>query len=127
VALIGALIGPRAGRIPVARLELVEQFLHGDKVLSKLPADAIRRIRAEQSVVAELEPERGLQSLPKLLADPADRRRVLAVLDKAVAAVRPTEEQHAMIDRVRDVLAAEAARPQPEEVNGIHRQPAGAT
>jgi len=127
VALIGALIGRGAGRIPVSRLELIERLIQSDKVLSKFSDDTIRRIKAEQAVVAELEPERAMQSLPKLLADPADRRRALAVLDQAVAAVRPTPEQQAVIDRIRGVLAAETARPQPEEGNGIHRQPTGAT
>jgi len=106
VALIGALIGRGAGRIPLARLELVEHFIRNDEVLSRLPADAVRRIKAEQAVVAELEPERGLQSLPKLLADPKDRRRALAVLDEAVAVVKVTPEQQVMVDRVRGALGA---------------------
>jgi hypothetical protein len=106
VALIGALLGRKAGRIPLGRLELVERFVRGDEVLSRLPAEAARRIKAEQAVVAELEPERGLQSLPKLLTDPADRRRALAALDEAAAAVEPTPEQRAVLDRVRAVLGA---------------------
>jgi pimeloyl-ACP methyl ester carboxylesterase len=106
VALIGALIGRGAGRIPLARLELVERFIRGDEVLSGLPADAVRRIRAEQAVVADLETERGLASLPRLLSDPANRQHVLAVLEEAVAAVTPTPEEQAMIDRVRGVLGS---------------------
>jgi hypothetical protein len=106
VALMGALIGRGAGRIPLARLEMVERFIRGDEVLSGLPADTVRRIKAEQAVVAELEPERGLQALPRLLADPADRQRALAVLDEAVAAVEPTDEQRAMVERIRGVLGA---------------------
>jgi pimeloyl-ACP methyl ester carboxylesterase len=108
VALIGALLGRGAGQIPLARLELVERFIRGDEVLSHLPADTVRRIRAQQAVVAELEPERSLQSLPNLLADPAERQRVLAVLDEAVAVVKPTPEQQAMLERVRSVLGAPA-------------------
>jgi pimeloyl-ACP methyl ester carboxylesterase len=127
VALIGALIGREAGRIPVARLELVERFIHGDKVLSKLPADMIRRIRAEQAVVAELEPEHGLQSLPRLLTDPADRRRVLGVLDEAVAAVKPTPEQQVMIDRIRNLLGSvQDASPTRSASDGQTRPVAGA-
>ena len=127
VALIGALIGRRAGRIPLERLELVERFIRGDEVLSRLPADAVRRLRAEQAVVAELQPDLGLKSLPKLLADPADRRRVLDVLDEAVAAVEPTPEQQVMLDRIRDVLGAAPARPRMAAVNGASHEPAGAT
>jgi pimeloyl-ACP methyl ester carboxylesterase len=135
VALIGALIGKGAGRIPLARLELVERFIRGDKVLSALPADAVRRIRAEQAVIAELESERGLQSLPKLLADPEDRQRVLAVLDEAVAAVKPTPEQQFMLDRIRGVLGTATPSEQPTSArrarlggrDGASRKPAETT
>jgi pimeloyl-ACP methyl ester carboxylesterase len=120
VALVGALVGRGAGRISLARLELVDRLVRGDKALSRLPAEAMRRIKAEQAVVAELEPERGLQSLPKLLADPAERKRALALLDEAVEAVEPTPVQWAMLDRVRAVLGAGA-------VNGAARATAGAT
>jgi hypothetical protein len=106
MALIGALVGRGAGRFSVARLELIDRFFQGDEVLSGLGADAISRIRAEQAVVAELEPERGLLSLPRLLADPVDRERALAVLDEAVAVVELTPEQQTMLDRVRQVLSA---------------------
>ncbi len=108
MALIGALIGRKAGPVPLARLELMERFFRSDKVLSRLPADAIRRIRAEQGVVAELEPERGLQSLPRLLARPTDRRRALSVLHEAVNAVELTPEQLAVVDQVRAILGEES-------------------
>ena len=110
IALMGALIGRGAGRIPLERLEMVDHFVRSDEVLSKLSGDEVRRIKAEQAVVAELEPERGLQSLPKLLADPKDRRRALEVLDEAVAAVELTAEQRTIVDRVRAVLGSGVRR-----------------
>jgi pimeloyl-ACP methyl ester carboxylesterase len=122
VALIGALIGRGAGRIPLARLELVERFVRADEVLSRLPADAVRRIKAEQAVVAELEPERGLQSLPKLLANPADRQRALTVLEEAVAAVEPAPEQQTMLDRIRGVLGGGSARLRLKALNGASQE-----
>jgi hypothetical protein len=115
VALMGALIGRGAGRVPVARLELVERFVRDDEVLSGLPAETLRRIKAEQAVVAELEPERGLQSLPKLLAEPADRQRALSLLDEAVAAVPLTVQQQTTLDQVRAVLGADAAEFEPDQ------------
>jgi hypothetical protein len=124
VALIAALIGRGSGRIPLGRLEMIDRFIRGDEVLSRLAAETVRRIRAEQGVVAELEPERGLQSLPGLLADPADRWRALALLDEAAAAIEATPEQRAMIDRIRSVLGAAAPRPLP---NGASHEPAEAT
>ncbi len=123
IALIGALLGRGAGRIPLERLELVEHLLQSDPMLAQLPRDEVRRIKAEQAVVAELEPERGLRSLPKLLANPADRRRALEVLDEAVAAVKPTAAQGATVDRIRDVLGA--GSPRLSVAQGTSRQQAG--
>ncbi len=110
IALIGALLGRGAGRIPLARLELVDRLIRGDEQLSRLPTETVRRIKAEQAVVAELEPERGLQALPTLLADPADRQRALTVLDEAVAAAEPTPEQQAILEKIRSLLGVRTAR-----------------
>ncbi len=104
MALIGALVGKGAGRIRLSRLELVDRFVRADDILSGLSADTVRRIRAEQAVIAELEPERGLHSLPKLLANPADRRRALALMDEAIPLVELSPEQQAMLRRVQEVL-----------------------
>jgi hypothetical protein len=87
----------------------------------------VRRIKSEQAVIAELEPERGLESLPKLLADPKDRLRALAVLDEAVAAVEFTAEQHAMLDRVRAILGVKASRPDEEWPDMAERELAETT
>jgi hypothetical protein len=53
-------------------------------------------------------------SLPQLLADPADRKRLLTLLDKLMAdqrvqAAQPTERQQAMLGRIREVLARRRA------------------
>ena len=120
MALMGALIGKGVGRISLERLELVEQLIRNDKVLSRMPADETRRIKSEQAVVAELEPQRGLHSLPKLLAKPADLRRAIELLEEAVAKVKLTSEQVAMLDRVRSVLGVKTAIAQ--HVNGASHQ-----
>jgi pimeloyl-ACP methyl ester carboxylesterase len=127
IALIGALVGKGAGRITPARLELVDRFIRSDKVLSRLSADEVRRVKSEQAVIAELEPERGLESLPTLLADPADRRRALAVLDEAVAAVKFTAEQHDMLDRVRAILGGKVRRLEHEWPDMAERELAEST
>jgi hypothetical protein len=107
IALMGALIGRRAGRVPLERLAIVDRFIRSDEVLAEHSPEEVRRIKAEQAVVAELEPERGLKSLPVLLADSKDRRRALKVLDKVVAEIEGTEEQRAIVDRIRGALASE--------------------
>jgi pimeloyl-ACP methyl ester carboxylesterase len=75
-----------------------------------LPRDQWRRIRGEQEIIARYEPERALGTLPALLSDPADRERLLTLLDKVIAdprvqASRPTPEQLAMFDRIHLVLS----------------------
>jgi pimeloyl-ACP methyl ester carboxylesterase len=127
IALMAALIGKGAGRIPLARLQLVEQFVRGDDRLSRLPSDEVRQIKSEQAVVAELEPERGLESLPKLLADPADRRRALSLLDDVVATADLRPEQIATVDRVRSALGAEVTTRRRGEPNGIAPEAVAAT
>jgi hypothetical protein len=126
IALMGALIGRGAGRIPLERLEMITRFVRSDDVLSKRGREEVRRIKAEQAVVAELEPERGLNSLPKLLADPKDRRRALALLDKAIAAAELKAEQRLMVDRVRAVLSTERAHRKREKHESDVPEPAAA-
>jgi hypothetical protein len=92
------------------RLEMIDHFVRSDEILSKLSSDEMRRIKAEQAVVAELEPERGLASLPTLLVKPKDHRRALEVLDEAVEAAELTDEQLAMVERVRAVLGGKTAK-----------------
>ena len=109
MALIGALVGRGAGRVPLAQLKLVDRLIRNDAILSHLSPSEVRRIKAEQAVVAELEPERGLESLPKLLSDPVDRLRAVEVLDEAIAVVELTEQQRNVLDRVLTNLGAAPA------------------
>jgi pimeloyl-ACP methyl ester carboxylesterase len=127
LALIGALIGKKTGPIPLKHLELTDHFIRTDDVLAHIPADTARRIKAEQAVVAELEPERALQSLPVLLARDGDRERALAVLEEAAEAVKLTPEQQVELDRVRAVLDAAAASTEPNGRAGNLQQLVGAT
>lgn len=104
VALIGALLGKGAGPFQLTWLEVIDRLIRSDEILSRLPDEQIRQIRAEQGVVAELEPERGLRSLPALLATAEDRRRVLALLDESVAPRELTPDQQTTLARIRAVL-----------------------
>jgi tellurite resistance protein len=126
IALMGALVGRGAGQVPLERLEMIDHFVRSDQILSKLSSDEIRRIKAEQAVVAELEPERGLASLPTLLVDPKDRRRALEVLDEAVEAAELTDEQLAMVERVRAVLGGKTAKARVTKREATDREVASA-
>jgi hypothetical protein len=78
-------------------------------LLPALERDAARRVRGLQEIIVDLEPERALATLPRLLRDPADRERLAEVLgrllaDRRVPWGRATPEQHAMLGRIREAI-----------------------
>ena len=90
----------------VMRQELAKDY---HDFVPDIPLDQRRRIRGEQEIIARYEPEQALATLPKLLADPADRERLLTLLDRVLADervqnARPTAEQKEMVARIREVL-----------------------
>jgi hypothetical protein len=124
VALVAMLIGKGGGAIPLSRLELLDRLTRADEVLSQVPIDAWRRIKAEQAVVAELEPEAGFRSLPKLLAKKADRRRLRALLDEVVVATELTAPQQAMLVRIRGLLNGKPTPPATVTADDGNHEPA---
>jgi pimeloyl-ACP methyl ester carboxylesterase len=104
VARVGALMASRRGEFPLHRLEQAGDLIRSDVVLSRVTADAARRVRAEQSTLVALEPERALETLPGLVADPRDRKHLIELVERAAAMVELNAEQAAMLDRIRRVL-----------------------
>ena len=113
LARIGALVGRFAGAIPLYRLEMAEEFVKTDKVLSKLSEDQMRHLRSEAGVMALLEPERTLRALPLLLSKKEDRKRVLSLLEWGRSIDGLTKEQRDMINRIVDVIKAAAPKEKP--------------
>jgi hypothetical protein len=112
LARMGALLARKGEPLPLERLharrELIEDYR---ELLPEMKIDEWRRIRGEQEIIARYEPERALQTLPALLAEAADRDRLVALFqrllaDKRFQGLAPTEEQNAMLGRIRDVLRA---------------------
>ena len=102
--------------LPLSRLEL-RRDLAADYAadLPDLTPHQWRTVRGVQEIIARVEPEQAVSTLPALLADPADRQRLLKLLDKVTTDRRvletgPSAEQAAMVDRIRTVLA-DKARP----------------
>jgi pimeloyl-ACP methyl ester carboxylesterase len=111
LARVGALLARRGEPLPLARVQLKHELVEEYKdLLPDIPWETARRIRGEQEIIVRYEPEQALATLPMLLADPADRGRLLALLerlldDARVQALGGTPEQEAMLARIRDVLA----------------------
>jgi hypothetical protein len=110
LARVAALINRDGERIPLARLELRRDLLQDYReFLPAVPPEQMRRIRGEQDIIVRYEPARALATLPRLLADPGDRDRLLAFVgrladDERVRARRLTPQDRARIDAVLGVL-----------------------
>jgi hypothetical protein len=82
-----------------------------------MPLEAWRRVLGEQQIIATYEPEEAVATLPRLLAQPEDRKRLRTLLDRLAndAMFRRqglTTGQRATFDRERKALGqpARAAR-----------------
>lgn len=113
-ARVAALLA-RRGELPLSLLatrhELAQDYAD---LLPELPPAAWRRIRGEQELIVHYEPEQALATLPYLLAETADRARLLTLLerlfkDERVQQTKPSAEQLAMLERIRSVLAGQPA------------------
>jgi hypothetical protein len=86
--------------------ELIEDYRD---LLPVLAPDEWRRIRGEQDIVVRYEPQRALETLPRLVGDPAERKRLLTLIERVAGNARLGEaglgpEQHALVARIRKAL-----------------------
>jgi len=112
VCRVASLLARRGDPLPLARFalkkELVEQY--GD-LLPKLDPDQWRRIRGEQDIIVRYEPKQALETLPALLAEPADRERLIALARRLLSderiAPKVLPEQRAMLKAIGELLHVE--------------------
>ena len=108
----GYLLSAKGRPLPLAQFELkkklIAKFGH---LLPELTFDQMRVIRGKQEVICRLDPERALRTLPLLLASTTDHENFFTLLDAVVedysATFGMTEEQSAMLQRIREVLGVE--------------------
>lgn len=78
VARLGALLAADDQFLPLATLELKRDLMaEYAELLPDLPQDTRRRVRGEQDIIVRYAREQAIATMPKLLADPADRKRFL--------------------------------------------------
>jgi hypothetical protein len=116
LARTGELLARRGVPVPLARMELKTELVkeYAD-LLPDLPIHEWKRIRGEQDAIVRFEPERAVETLPRLLTDPADRERFLQLIerlttDPRILTEQPTPDQVAMVARIRQVLGVGAPR-----------------
>lgn len=105
VARMGALLAADDQYVPLATLELKRDLMaEYAALLPDLPQDTRRRVRGEQDIIVRYAREQAIATLPKLLADPADRQRFLMLASKLRA--DPRLLGHAVSDYDVAVIAA---------------------
>jgi hypothetical protein len=118
VARTAYLLANRGRPLPLELFETKTELIREYRdLLPDLPPDAMRRIRGEQEIIVNHEPRKAVETLPALLADPADRARYFTLIerllsDPRVQARQPSEQQRVKLAQLQLVLApAKAARP----------------
>jgi pimeloyl-ACP methyl ester carboxylesterase len=110
LARAACLLARKGEPLPLARVELkaalAEEFAD---LLPPLRADQWKKIRGRQEIICRYEADHAVQSLPLLLGGDGDHVRFMTVLerlvgDPRVATARASAGQHAMLQRIRDVL-----------------------
>ena len=100
----------------LSSLELKEELAAEYRdLLPAVTREEWRRIRGEQEIVARYEPDRAIATLPKLLADPRDRERLRALLerlgsDERIRRTKPTAAQVAMLGELERTIEARPPR-----------------
>ena len=111
VARVDALLARRGQRIPLSLMALKEEMIGEYRgLLPDMPRDQMRRIRGEQEIITQYEKEKAIATLPQLLHDPEDRKRLLTLVDhlltdKRIQSEGLTPEQRTMLKRIGVVLS----------------------
>lgn len=105
IARIGALLEKEgSGEISFDMLQTRKDLAENIKVVKGLTEDEKRRIKNEQAIMVEFEPERALETLPLLLGKARDRSSATALLDMVVAKAKLNSRQRKMLERIRAIL-----------------------
>jgi hypothetical protein len=116
VARVAYLLLRKGEPMMLSWLERKEAFVaeHAD-LMPAVTREEWRRIRGEQEIIARYAPDKAIATQPKLLADPRDRERLRALLerlgsDERIRRTRPTAEQVAMFTELERTIDAGPAR-----------------
>jgi hypothetical protein len=116
LARVAYLLAKKGGPTLLTTLDLKAELLRDYRhLLPDLPFDQWRRIRGAQEIIVNFEPERALSTLPKLLADPADRERLgtffrALLADERFTRAKPSSAQLAMLDTIGTSLGAKPGK-----------------
>lgn len=115
VARVFALLARPGVPFPLSQVRLKKEL--AEKFAALLPHTAPeeqRRIRGVQDIIVQHNREEALRALPQLLAKPADRERLLTLLDRVAAnegvrQLKIVPEQFEMLARIRKALTPQSS------------------
>jgi pimeloyl-ACP methyl ester carboxylesterase len=116
LARVAALLATRDKPIPLSRMDLKEELIAEYRdLLPDIARDQMRRIRGEQEIIIRYEPEKALETLPRLLHDKPERVKLLTLFDRLLSDSRilseVTPEHLTMRRKIGEVLSVK-----PEEM-----------
>jgi hypothetical protein len=117
LARVGYMLARKGEPLRLESIELRKELLEDYRdLLPQITLEQARRNRGVQEIIVNYEPQRALETLPQLLAVPAERERFLALTsrllnDERVQGTKPTKEQLDMLARIRAVLGVEGKTP----------------
>ncbi|TMH62571.1 MAG: DUF3141 domain-containing protein, partial [Betaproteobacteria bacterium] len=110
LARVACLLARKGEPMLLSRLQMKQELMtEYRELLPAMPPDQWRRIRGEQEIIVRYEPEQALATLPKLLADPVDREKLVTLVrrllaDERVQRAKPSTEQLAMVQHIGEAL-----------------------
>jgi hypothetical protein len=96
--------------LPLADVEARHAFaVQNLELLPAIELADLRRVEGEQEIIVRYAPQRALETLPALVHDPADRQRLLTLIERAAAFQDPrgawlNDEQRGLLGRIRSAL-----------------------
>jgi pimeloyl-ACP methyl ester carboxylesterase len=111
-----ALLTREGKPFPLERIALKRDLIDEYRdLLPDLAPEEWRHIRGEQDIIVRYAPELALSTLSELVVDPADRERLLTVVeriltDKRLSSVQPSAGQRAMLARLSEALHVPTSR-----------------
>ncbi len=110
LARVACLLARKGEPLLLSRLQMKQELIREYRdLLPAMQPDEWRRVRGEQEIIVRYEPEQALATLPKLLADPADRERLVTLItrlinDERIQRTKPSTEQLAMVEHLGETL-----------------------
>ena len=110
VGRLAVLLRTAGETIPLARVEARHRFaVENLELLPDIELADLRRVEGTQEIIVRNAPERAVETLPALVRDPADRERLVTLIERAIEFHSVGErwlgeEQRALLARIRATL-----------------------